>query len=528
MKPPLYQKIQRQISHHHIKTLTLDVFDTVIFNEYWPENLRLYDLAIKFLSVLQTNISPKISIYEIYSVRMQAKTELEQLHQPIRVDLWLDTLIDLLTIRYEKELVNEQRLELLAALIRIELEFTIVNTRPNRRLIKQLQDLKSLHPNLKFYFVANSHFSSEQIKTLLEIMQINIFNGGVSTSDLNASKQNGEIYEMLNAELSRRFDLTHNLHIGDERIADYLMPISHDGYAIHYRPIRMRGLRTLVGQTWTHILHRYAIQLEKRHFEKFEHENWQAYGAATASLYKKWGLKIYLATELKHQENFLLIGENADKIMQLSPKLREANNLKISNELTLETIIQAFIYLLATYQTTRWNSAELLRLLAAEASFTTREQLYQVAFEDSYIYSKLAIGSFTDKEFWSVFLNEVTNAEPQYTKKLRLAYEQVLKALPQDQKKFTIIHQNNNKSAMLMRELARLHNVPNEFDDLVLDNTGLLARCEKAISHRINTRHRDYIATGNQRAYTPIFLNDDQYLEAFVQPKLKKLAKTLK
>lgn len=528
MKPPLYQKIQRQISHHHIKTLTLDIFDTVILNEYWPEELRIYDLAIKFLAVLQSNISPKLTIYEIYSLRMQAKTELERLNQPLRVDLWLDTLIDLLSIKYGIELVSEQRLELLATLIRIELEFTIANTRPNRRLLAQLRGLKTLHPNLKLYFVADSYFSAEQIKTLLEIMQIEIFNGGVSTSDLNLSKQNGEIYEALTSELARRFDLTHNLHLGDERVADYLMPILHDSYAIHYRPIRMRGLRTLVGKAWTQILHHYAIHLEKRQLPAANANDWQNYGAAVAALYQRWGLSLYLTAELKHQENFLVIGTAATEIAQQLPKLNDTENVKFCADLDQEVIVQAFIYLLATYQTPRWNAAELLKYLVAEAGFTTREQLYQLAFSENYVYSKLAIGSFRDDEFWSAFLSEVASAEPEFTEKLRNAYEQALRALPQDAKKFTIVHQNNDNAAMLLRELARLHNVASEIGELVLDHDRLMMNCERNFADNLNARRLSYIETGKQQVYAPKFLSDDQYLQTFVKPELKKLAKALK
>lgn len=531
MKPALYNKLLKLINRHHLQTLTVDVFDTTLLNEYWPSDLRDYDLARKWLPIFQQTISAKITIYEIYSWRKFAQQELLQSHRPLRIDLWTDALVDLFCTKYNVLLNSDQHLELLATLISTELEFIVHNTKPNLPLLTQLQLLKQAHPELKIYFLADTHLTSDQIKTIFDIFEIKLFDGGICSGDLGSTKRSGELYELLESQLSPQFDLTHNLHLGDKRISDYLMPILHDSFAVHYRPLRLRGLRTLVGKTAIKIIELTARTNAKWDYQDLTELNltrrstWQAYGAITAQAQTLTAWQLYLATELEPETNFLLTGTASAQIIRRAPQILDQNNVRLAVNLNLTTLLQAYAWLLATYHTSHWNAAELLRLVMQAAHFTERSAIYNLLFTKDYVTSDLAIQSFQESEFWSALLNEIESAEPRFTDHLRTAYEITAQTLTQDNQPLCLINFDEDLS-VLYRNFAQLHGVNSN-----VSNRQFYTFNSSPIQSQLTPRRQakaehsgiKFIAALQNSSLSPL-----EYIHTILQPNFKRLAKHLK
>ncbi len=449
MKPIFYYKISKQIEQHQLKSLTFDIFDTIILNEYWPSDLRFYDLAAKQLPLLQQSISPEITTYELFDLRRYARRLLQNKHDTLRLDTWLTELVELLLIKYPTPLTDDQQLELLANLIKLELEFTLENCKPNLPLLTQIQLLRQTYPDLKIYFTSHSYFTSAQIKLFLQIFKIDLFDNGVSAADTAS----GELF----SQLPPSFQPATNLHIGDHYHQDFRFAKSLQLHALHYRPIRMRGLRTLIGQIWLQLLQHFAQHRAKSQANLEPNQ-------ITAKQHQI--LTHQIATTVSLDYNNYILAANFPRT-----QLGTYSNLQIFPNLTHDTLVQAFIWLLATYSSSRWNAPELLKLLFRQTPLQTRAQIYDFCFSQQYIYSQLALDSFTDAEFYQVLLNEIATAAPELTANLRRAYETTILTLPQNDKPVIFISLADDGSAELFRDFARLHNFANNFDKLILNAT---------------------------------------------------------
>lgn len=537
MQPILYNKVRKLVNQQLLKTLTVDIFDTILLHEYWPAGLRYNDIAIKHLPIFQAKISPLITAAEVYSWRMYTQQELRKTGRPLRLDLWFDAMISMFCIKYNVSLDDNQHLELLARLISTELEFEINSCKPNQRLIRQIAALKQLDPTLKVYFVADSAFTAEQIKTLLDICHISIFDGGICSSDLGATKRDGELYELLSTHLASDFDLMSNLHLGDQHLPDFLMPILHDSLAIHYRPLRCRGLRTLIGRTALKIIEAKTIHREqKRHRElypstPFISDDWQQYGCILAQAQALWSWQLCLETEFRSETNFLLSSTICTDISRRAPQLLDRHNVRLASSLDQDTMLRALVWLLATFPTNRWNSAKLFHTIAQETNFTNRLDWYDLCFTKDYPYSELAVNSYDDAEFWSTFLNEVASADAHYTELLTKAYENMAQILPRDSQDLCIITLHHDYTTELFRAFARLHGVNNTITEQVLDVNLDLAKSTNALQSSLNPR-RIHQADQGAAKYLPVLqhteLAPNIYLEKVLCPNLRRISKTIK
>lgn len=454
MEPTLYHQIRKLINRHQLQTMTLDIFDTIILNEYWPSGLRQYDLATKQLPLVRSLIDTSITAYELYDLRRYARELILSHHHTLRLDMWLTVLLELLLIKYPAQLTDAQQLDLLANLIKTELEFTLANCKPNLPLLTQLQALQKLYPDLKFYFVSHSYLTANELKTLLQIFQIDIFAGGVSSADLTDQQSTDDLFH----QLPHGFQIAKNLHLGDHRQQDYLWPKSLGSQAIHYRPLRFRGLRTLIGQSWLQLVR--IVNLHQARQQISAQPLTAAYQLLTAceqSYYHQLASIVSL-----DYNNYVTNLPVSDLDFSHSP------HLKIVPTLHHATIIRAFIYLLANYSSPRWNAPRLLELILRHTSLETRSDLYSFCFAPGYVYSNLAILSFEPNEFYRAFLEEVKAATPEATAPLHQAYETAVLALPQDAKPLIFVTTTDDDTFELFHEFARLHNIDNPFSKLTV------------------------------------------------------------
>ena len=72
----LYSAISQRIEQDGIRTITVDIFDTVLFRKIWPEDLQFLVVAEKWLPRFREVFDADISAYKIYSWRQYARSEL--------------------------------------------------------------------------------------------------------------------------------------------------------------------------------------------------------------------------------------------------------------------------------------------------------------------------------------------------------------------------------------------------------------------------------------------------------------------
>lgn len=453
MKPLLYQKALKLIEQGQIKSITVDIFDTILLNTYWPESLRNYHLAQIWLAQLHAHISPEITDYEIYDWYRFAKQLLEESDQPLRFDLYIETMVSLLCHKYNVQLTNDQQLELLITLISNELQFIINHTKINHHLIAQLSAIKQLAPKIKIYCASHTHLTSDQLKTICQISNITIFDGGTSTADLD---QTNPTFADLLTELSKDLSAPYNLHISASR-AECDSAVSNGSQAYHYHPVRLRGLRTLAGQATQFTINQAARFREVSHYRqdlKYITNEPAHVAAQTAAL---WHAQIATQLELCSKSSFLLPAED--------PTLATQDNLIQAPDLDQDTIFRAFVWLLANHESSRWDAANLLKLLAKSAKITDRLALYRLCYDDSYTTSEFIINSREESTFWNSFLNEIRNNDAASIELLRQSYITVAQYLPRDDKKLYYINLSRDDSAWIFREFARLHNINNQIID---------------------------------------------------------------
>ncbi len=526
MSPKLYSKITKLIKSQKIKSLTVDVFDTIMLYGYWPADLRYYDIAVRWLPTIHRYISPDITTYELYDRRIEAKRALDQQHLSSRIDIWLDVMVDGLCSKYNVELDENTTMEILTALMAIELEFEMENVRPNTALIDQLAKLKKTFPKLKIYFIADSTFMSEQISMILNVHEVTIFDGGVSSADYNKTKASGELFEQLEHDFGPSFDLSKNLHLGDGREPDFLAPSQHDSLAIHYRPIRMRGLRTLVGTAWLKALQFSAQHRAHRTSRRSSGSIWEDYGHTLAEIYRAWTCQMQDLARTHDTEDVILAGEDAIQLAHTSSILQNNELTRIAPELTKPSVLRAFIWLLAASQTERWDAARLLQHLASSEQLS-RTQLYDICFEKSYLYSPLAINSFDDDTFYTHFLQELLTADAKYTASIRQCYKTVASYLPSTDKPVFFIRLHDDNLVAIFQNFAELHGITNHFSGAILDTHNLVHQSQAQLFGLMNPRREQQIITGLTAAGRKGELAAATYLQQILLPKYQKLTQKI-
>ncbi len=280
------KKLTRLIQQHQLTSITVDIFDTILLHEYWPSDLEQLHVAEDWLDIFQELVSPQITIYELYDWRRFARQLLRERDEVATVENWFTLLIEQITSKYQVTLDADAYRRLSETMLHFELQNRLKRAKVNEPLILALSSIKAQYPELKLYFVSDSYFNAGQVKFLLEMKHVTIFDDGICSSDLGFTKRDGDLFELLPALWAPDFRPASNLHIGDRRLDDYLMPLAHDQQAWYYRPCRFRGMRTLVGKGWLKIVqtaarHRTLVRLDP-HFNK--KQPWQNLGFFSAQI----------------------------------------------------------------------------------------------------------------------------------------------------------------------------------------------------------------------------------------------------
>lgn len=230
--------------NERIRTITVDVFDTIVLRDTWPETLQFAEVSALWLPVVRRAVSSTITARELTSYRHYARAllqrELASRREPARdaevaIVPWFTLMLDLLARKYDAPLDEARRADTVERLIELELEVELRHLRANTSLVRELEAARDRY-DLELYFISDMYLAASHVEHLLQQLGITLFSAGVTSSDLGRGKWSGRAFRALaDDEVLGGIDLRANIHIGDDRQSDYRSPIAEGSQAIFYR-----------------------------------------------------------------------------------------------------------------------------------------------------------------------------------------------------------------------------------------------------------------------------------------------------
>lgn len=224
MLPLLFMK--RKIQTIQPKTITVDIFDTILLRSWRPEQWRFYSFAREMQGAFKA-AGLNVSRQFIYAHRKYYTQVIRANNQSNGVDFELShtalmrTIVDEAARRNHVRLSSQKTARLVATLTKLELKSEFAGLKPNKSLLKILRSEKD--QGTKLYFISDMYFSSTDIKQLLIAHKVDIFTGGISSADYLLGKSTGRAYQKMHEKYSQ-ISSQNSLHIGDNRHSDYRVP----------------------------------------------------------------------------------------------------------------------------------------------------------------------------------------------------------------------------------------------------------------------------------------------------------------
>ncbi|MDR0955642.1 MAG: hypothetical protein LBM73_00780 [Candidatus Nomurabacteria bacterium] len=494
----LYKAIARRVDLCRATTITCDIFDTILLRNQWPEDLQFLKIAEKlWLPLFQKSISPNITAYELYTTRQYARRELFDAHysygQTKNVDFdvnlsgWFSGLIDILSQKYDVKLTNPTRQKLLNKMIEAELQTERENLRVNWPLVDALRKIKQTHHGLKIFFLSDMYLTGEQIKMLLDGKGVDIFDGGFSSTDLQAAKGSGLLYDkVFNRQmLGVDHDIFHNLHIGDNPTSDGRSAnLAGSETMLWRRGGWRRKLHTGFGRATLRRIQKQARRDDSKKLSEAFAPKFETVGR----LWQKLGTLLYqpLAIFLEHvltvaghspNATFLAVSSEAavfDSCMRsYFPNLYDkAENWQIAPKLNRKAMIRALVWKLSVGSDLDFNA----RAISATILFgefeagRERNEIYRFLFGKDFPASEMTLNQRSDKEFYRALASDLKSADSKYTKDLRAAYNLAKSFLPKNPEQEIVFVDVGwgGTVQILFEQFARLSGFRNKISGLYL------------------------------------------------------------
>ncbi|MBQ6409832.1 hypothetical protein IJI18_01075 [Candidatus Saccharibacteria bacterium] len=497
----LYHKINQQIKQQNISTITLDIFDTVLLRKIWPEDLQFLKVAQKWTPIFRQIFSKHITADELYSYRIYARKELIAIHKrynrpstdsnfslenlveyDVNLDSWFSQIIDLISTKYQVKLTSNQKTQILRSMIKIELETEKQFLIPNYKIINIVKKLKNRYPRLKVFFVSDMYLTSENLKILFDHFKIDIFDGGITSTEAKHTKATGKLYDFLHESkiLDQNFDISYNLHIGDSEISDVKNAVLSGGEALLYKKVRLRKIRTNMGRLKMKTICKKIVRKDQKLLTELHQRNlstftvWQHYGILFAQ-----PLFIYLQhllTAAKESPNttFLMVSSEANIFKKygelLNSDFSKQSNIVVADKLNRRCVIRAIIWALIKDKNLEFSPEVIMKIVGLGEVDGSRRDFYDFVFGRNYPYSEIATNYRSDEHFFKAFLKEVAKADPKYTKALRASYIYAKSFLPKHQSdKIVIVDAGwGGTVQVLFSQFANLHGYRQEIDGLYI------------------------------------------------------------
>ena len=490
------RSILLKLSNNDVKSVTFDIFDTVLLRKIHPEEMQFLEVAKQWVPLFNKVVSDKIEANELLSTRIYARKELWNINSKyntrgasdkdpllslyvydVTLEEWFALIVDLLVEKYNKKINQEAKDSLVASMIDAEIKTEKRELFPNEPLIEAVRKARQNNPQLKVYFVSDMYLSKRYILDLLHHFGIDIFDDGIVSTDVGCIKANGGLFSYLHNKkvFGDSFDLSTNIHIGDSRTSDYLMPIANGSDAILYRPNdrkfyanRLRR-KILAKQSASEAKKELANKIKS--YPSNPAGIWRMYGFIFSQALCSFLAHVALSAKYSPNTTFLMVSSEAkcfkeygDKLMG---KLFDQQNIVIADKLNRRQMIKAFVWFLANNPTIDYDIDSIFSIICYGEVEGTHRELYEFFFGKDYPYSELTINHQNDKDFRKSFLYNIAHADSKYTKHLKEAYDYVISIIPSLKHKVAIVDLGwGGTVQMLFTDFCRLYNAN-------LDITGL-------------------------------------------------------
>lgn len=215
----VYRRLESQILIEKPKTITVDVFDTILLRKNKSEKWHFWKYSKLASQILKDNqlVCTPLTYFSMrnYYTQLLRSANLERGKE---YEVSLDSLnekiiVKLLKLNSTKLSKNEIK-NLCTSLAESELLYECNELKLNKQLIELLTNTKQAK-----YFITDMYFSSEQIVRLLELLNVKLTSDGISSADHLAGKSNGKSFIYLQQKFPN-IKSRSNLHIGDHKHAD--------------------------------------------------------------------------------------------------------------------------------------------------------------------------------------------------------------------------------------------------------------------------------------------------------------------
>ncbi|MEN9620777.1 MAG: hypothetical protein RL499_970 [Actinomycetota bacterium] len=344
--------------NHRIRTLTVDIFDTVVLRDTWPEAVQFAEVSAAWLPLVRSLVSSSITVRELTSFRHYARRLLQREHANRReagrdaevgIDAWFTLMLSLIARKYDEPMTDAELEVTVSQLIDIELECELRHLRANTGLVRELVAARDRH-DLRVYFLSDMYLTAAHIETLLARLGIELFDGGATSSDLGRGKWSGRAFRALAADdVFSNFDLRQNIHIGDDRQSDYRSPIAEGSQAIFYRTHhhRQRGVARRAGERRLDIERRTTRAAVRRRFVRLSGHLFDAgrIGSLFAPPFMLFVDELALRAQRQPETLFVAVSSEARLIEAALPALGVdlPPNLRFVPELNRATVFRAVI-----------------------------------------------------------------------------------------------------------------------------------------------------------------------------------------
>lgn len=450
-----------QLAHSgSFNSITVDIFDTVLFRKTWPEGRLFLDAAQVALPIYQEHIDPSITAYEIYSWREFVRRELlaakYQDSDPANdVDLnleeWFIHLFSTLSAKYTGK-VKEIPAAVLEELINIEMALEKENTQPNLALVNALRDLKKDNKKLKIFFISDMYLTTAQVEELLRHHDVlDAFDAGVTSTDTGNAKHSGRLFHYADGDTAvfKDVSLKTNLHIGDSKHSDVHMAEVAGSKAVYYYQPRLRRARTFAGRVVMKLKKNKAYRQEDKAYKKaikaahprtqtsarYMHDLGFLFSQPMAAYLLHVGL---LSKQLK-DKHYIFVSSEAPVFVEAGKHLfgEIYDKPEVAVKLNRKRSIHAVAWKLITNNDVSLMPKLIKTIRYGEVS-ENRKEIYDLLLTKDFKVNAAQLNSVSLKTFYAQLFNDLQTAPKKYTQHLRDDYDYVLSTLPKDNRTVVI------------------------------------------------------------------------------------------
>ena len=357
------KKLLKAIQSGKTRTITVDIFDTVLLRKIYPEELQFLRHAERASALLKKQWNRDISPFCFYSFRQYVRQVLANMQYSrtkerevsIR-DIFAQTL-ESIAQKESVRLEQKARDALVDLLMQEELEIEKKSLKPNHKLISVLRAFRG--KGLHVFFVSDMYLETEHIQKLLKHFGIDdAFDGGISSASAGCCKWSGGLFAaLLKKNLIPGFSYENNLHIGDNRHADVRAARALKMKAIHYRSFHTlvrRPVSHMIGTLKRKMLLRPHTTSMQREMAQFLEKHTAVLGAEEQCLFK---VGFTLAPAIAHYLSYVdiwsrvsrrpvyFISSEAATLHHLSKMLNSGSTMHTLPALDRLKALHQFLYL---------------------------------------------------------------------------------------------------------------------------------------------------------------------------------------